>query len=236
MSIKKVIASILVLIMFVSVGVAFAQYFSEVGADATAKAVADLNNLKVMIGDPNGDFRGEATITRAEFSVILCRINGLEELAKSHSGQASFTDTENHWAKNYIELAKTRKYIQGFPEGDFRPEESVTVGQTLTMLVRVLGYEDNDVKAKGFPYGYTGKAEEIGFASGANLRPYYLSEKQALPATRNFVAFLVSRALDIPLRELVYSDMTTGQEIHEIFDGNDGRELITLRKRVFGGR
>jgi len=236
MTAKKVIASVLVLMMFVSVGVAFAQYFSEVGANATAKAVADLKNLNIMIGDPNGDFRGESTITRAEISTILCRINGFEELAKTYSGTATFTDTENHWAKNYIELCKTRGYINGFPEGDFRPEEMVTVGQALTMLVRVLGYEDNDVRAKGFPYGYTTKAEEIGFASGANLKPYYLSEKQSLPATRNFIAFLISNALDIPLRELTYSDMTTGFEEHTVFDGKNGTELKTLRKRVFGGR
>lgn len=228
---KKIIASILTFVMIFSFGSVFAQEFSEISADVISKSVADVNNLKIMVGDTDGNFRGEDTITRAEFSVILCRIKGLEDMAISYPGNASFTDTQSHWSKNYVEIARLKDYINGFPDYTFHPDEAVTVAQAAKMLVCVLGYDDSRLKGD-FPFGYTKEGESIGLVNGANLPPYYLAEKNAVPATRNFIAFLISNALDIPLRDWVGID-DTGRVEYAIFDGTGDTEYTTLRTETY---
>ncbi len=230
---KKFIVSILIFVMTVSIGNAFAQDFPEINSAITEKAVTELNSLGIMVGDTNGDFRGEATITRAEFSVILCRIKGIEDVAENFLGQASFADITNHWAKNYIETARLNGYINGFPDFTFHPDESVTVAQAVKMLVCLLGYDDSTLKSSGFPYGYTQKGESIGLVNGADLYPHYLDAKQGFSATRNFVAFLIANALDIPLRDWVSID-DTGRPQYEIFDGTGEYEYTTLRTETYG--
>ena len=229
---KKIIASILTLVMIFSFGSVFAQEFSEISADVISKSVADVNNLKIMVGDTDGNFRGEDTITRAEFSVILCRIKGLEDTAKSFPGNASFTDTQSHWSKNYVEIARLQGYINGFPDFTFHPDEAVTVAQAVKMLVCVLGYDDSTLKGS-FPFGYTKKGESIGLVNGANLQPHYLDAKNGVPATRNFVAFLIANALDIPLRDWVGIDMSTGRVDYAILDGTGDTEYTTLRTETY---
>lgn len=231
MSKKKIISILLMLVMTLSIGSAFAQDFPEISADVISKSVADVNNLKIMVGDTNGNFRGEDTITRAEFSVILCRIKGLEDMVKNSLGNASFTDTQSHWSKNYVEVARLKGYINGFPDFTFHPDEAVTVAQAVKMLVCVLGYDDSTLKGT-FPFGYTQKGESIGLVNGANLQPHYLDAKNAVPATRNFVAFLISNALDIPLRDWVGME-DTGRPLYGIFDGTGEYEYTTLRTETY---
>ena len=228
---KKIISIALMLVMTLSIGNAFAQDFPEISADVISKSVADVNNLKIMMGDTNGNFRGDDTITRAEFSVILCRIKGLEDTVKNFLGNASFTDTQSHWSKNYVEIARLQGYINGFPDFTFHPDEAVTVAQAVKMLVCVLGYDDSTLKGT-FPFGYTRKGESIGLVNGANLHPHYLDAKNAVPATRNFVAFLISNALDIPLRDWVGMD-DRGTPLYEIFDGTGEYEYTTLRTETY---
>ena len=229
---KKVLATILALMMLFSATSVFAGDFDELSADVTAKAVADLNALGVMVGDTNGDFRGEATITRAEFAVILCRIKNFEGLAKSYQGYSSFIDMEEHWAKGYVEAARMNEFINGYPDGTFRPQEIVTVGQAAKMLVCALGYEDEYVKNIGFPLGYTFKGADIGLSAGVDDDRGFLSSLANTPATRNFVAFIVSNALDIPIRDFV--GYVYGVKEYDILDGTNGKKFETFRTRYFG--
>lgn len=51
----------------------------------------------------------------------------------------SFTDIENHWAKEFILKAAEEGIMKGYADGTFRPEQNVTRVQAATMLVRSLG-------------------------------------------------------------------------------------------------
>ena len=54
-------------------------------------------------------------------------------------GTVSFTDTQNHWAKEYIQTAANTGIMNGYTDGTFRPESSVTRAQAAAILVRSLG-------------------------------------------------------------------------------------------------
>ena len=102
-------------------------------------------------GHPNGE------LTRAEFSVILCRIMGVEKLAKSPEMivKEYFSDVpKTHWAAGYINTAVEYKVINGFEDFTFRPELTVTNEQVVNMLVAAWEYAEETERLGGYPDGY----------------------------------------------------------------------------------
>jgi hypothetical protein len=49
-----------------------------------------------------------------------------------------FKDADNHWAKTYIYDLTSAGIIKGYDDGSFRPERSVTRGETVEFLARLL--------------------------------------------------------------------------------------------------
>jgi len=54
-------------------------------------------------------------------------------------GSIRFTDTVNHWAKEYIQQAAEAGMMNGYPDGTFKPNQNVTRAQVASILVRSLG-------------------------------------------------------------------------------------------------
>ena len=191
----KIVSAFIAFVLLLSVGSAFA-----IDEAVVKEAVADLNELKIMVGDENGDFRGNDNITRAEFATIICRILGEEEQAKYFKEKPGrFSDTLGHWANGYINIANTQGIINGFEDYTFRPDENVTVAQAIKMLVCTLGYEDDSVRMRGYPDGYLKKGETIKLYTSVTSYPETVQENKNF-ATRNYIAALVHNALDINLR------------------------------------
>lgn len=191
----KLISAFIAFVLLLSIGSAFA-----IDEAVVKEAVADLNELKIMVGDENGDFRGDANITRAEFATIICRILGQEEQAKFFQDKPGhFSDTLGHWANGYINIANQQGIINGFEDYTFRPDENVTVAQAIKMLVCTLGYEDDSVRERGYPEGYIKKGDTINLYTNVTSYPEAITQHGTF-ATRNYIAALVHNALDINLR------------------------------------
>ena len=109
--------------------------YSDVSADAWYNnAVSTMNNAGIVTGYPDGSFRPDATITRAEFATIAARFSEVV-----YNGGNSFTDVpENHWAVRYIALAEYLGWINGYPDGTFRPDQAITRAEAMTLINRVL--------------------------------------------------------------------------------------------------
>ena len=119
----------------------------------------------IIKGDPNGDLRPDDELTRAEFAVILCRVMGVEELARTDGmiGKEYFKDvTQTHWAAGYINTAAEYRAINGYEDRTFRPEQSVTNEQAVKMLVGAWGYGGEAEKLGGYPDGYMEIARRYG--------------------------------------------------------------------------
>lgn len=118
--------------------------FKDVKAsDYYAQAVIILEELGIVSGYPDGTYRAEKTITRAEMATIVCRIIDKEELAKNAKGETIFDDVaSDHWASGYINVATNYGIISGDGDGKFRPEDDVKFEESVKMVVCALGYAD----------------------------------------------------------------------------------------------
>lgn len=163
--------------------------FSDVPLDSNyAEVVYTLVEKGVLNGYPDGTFKGENTLSRAEFAAIMCRLTGLGD---QEWRESIFPDVPYiHWASGYISAAQQRGYIAGYANGYFGPEDRLTYEQTVTILVRGLGYEDIAVQAGGYPYGYIQIAQNLGITDNTEL-------KKDEPVTRFTTAILLINTLQL---------------------------------------
>ena len=108
--------------------------FTDVGQDDWyCTAVSTLSAMGILEGRTAKTFEPNAPITRAEFAAIAVRFDdsGLDPAG-------SFTDIAGHWAKDEIRQAAALGWITGYSDGSFRPNQSITRAEAVTMLNRVL--------------------------------------------------------------------------------------------------
>ena len=98
-----------------------------------AAAVSTLSKMGVISGYPDGMFRPNVPITRAEFAAMIARF---DETAKS--ADTPFTDISGHWAENAIGKAYGNGWVEGSSKTVFCPESNLTRAETATLLNRVL--------------------------------------------------------------------------------------------------
>jgi len=123
----------------------FTQIFT--GSLAQASTLTDLQgywgqgyidalaNRSYIGGFPDGTFRPNALITRAEFAAIAAKALGLPAV----SGGRFFVDVpNNHWAAGSIAAVSNSGLVGGFPDGTFRPSDRITRAQALVILTKAL--------------------------------------------------------------------------------------------------
>ena len=97
-------------------------------------AVSTLANAGIISGYPDGTFRPNAPITRAEFAAIAARFSDVV-----YGGSSSFSDvSETNWAYNFISLAEHLGWISGYPDGTFKPNQNISRAEAMTLINRVL--------------------------------------------------------------------------------------------------
>ena len=143
--------------------------FSDVGDKSTAVAVESLRLLGVLDGYGDGTFRPGTVLTRAQFcKMAVYAMNGSNELGRYRTVTV-FSDVKpSYWAAPYINMAaKGKNIISGYADGKFHPDRTVTVGQAVTILLRMLGYKDEDVGGV-WPDSYMAEAALIGLTDGVS--------------------------------------------------------------------
>ena len=93
--------------------------------------VVALVALEAISGYPDGTFRPDNNISRAEFATVLVKAFQLEV----KEGKA-FTDTADHWAKDFIATAAAHGIITGYSETTFGPDDNITREQMAIMIVK----------------------------------------------------------------------------------------------------
>ena len=96
-------------------------------------AVSTLSSMGIVKGHNDGTFAPNAPITRAEFAAIAARFDD-----KNTDMSSKFTDIASHWAKNEIGIAANKGWINGYPDGTFRPNQYITRAEAMTLVNRVL--------------------------------------------------------------------------------------------------
>lgn len=111
-----------------------ANSYSDVAADKWYNAsVSTMSALGIITGYPDGTFRPDQNITRAEFAAIAARFD------ESQSGKSAvFSDVIGHWAAKQIGIAYANEWIAGYPDGTFRPDQNITRAEAMATINRVL--------------------------------------------------------------------------------------------------
>lgn len=96
--------------------------------------ISTLANAGVIVDSANGYFRPDEAITRAELAAMIAQFAKVD-LTKS----VSFNDVlANHWASKEIAIAAKMGWINGYPDGSFRPDATITRAEMITMINRAL--------------------------------------------------------------------------------------------------
>ena len=96
-----------------------------------------LVGIGAVAGYPDETFRPDALITRAEFAKVI--VDAFELTAES--GKV-FTDTAEHWAKDYIAIAAANGIVLGYNDTEFGPDDLITREQMAIMIVKAAGLKD----------------------------------------------------------------------------------------------
>ena len=105
-----------------------------------AKEVNYMASKGYIEGYPEGDFRPDNPITRAEFATMISRFDDIV-----NSGENMFVDIETHWAWLYINNVAERGWVSGFGKGIFGPDINITRAQVVKIINRML-HREIDIK------------------------------------------------------------------------------------------
>ena len=145
--------------------------FSDVTDMTTAQNVEVLQMMGVVDGMSSGVFNPMGTLTRAQFCKMAVEAMGQGDRANIYQNYTIFPDVKpGYWAAGYVNLAvrSDPKLISGYADGTFGPNNTINYGQAVTILMRMLGYKDEDVSAV-WPDGYIDQAMAIGLCDGVSL-------------------------------------------------------------------
>ena len=140
-------------------GAPYTGGFSDVDAGAWyAPYAAFARGYQVVKGYPDGTFRPEQGVTRAELVKLLSAYQGLE----GQGSESAFSDvSDSYWASKEIAWAAGLGLVTGYPDGTFRPDQTVSRAEAVVILNRALGLSANgalenpfaDVDASHWAYG-----------------------------------------------------------------------------------
>lgn len=111
--------------------------FVDLDADhEAAKAIAYLSEIDVLNGY-QGKINANASVTRAEFVTMLVRLFDKENVQVE---SVSFKDmTSKHWAAEYVAIAVAEGWVNGYSNGQFKPQAIITRAEAVVILNRALG-------------------------------------------------------------------------------------------------
>ena len=176
------------------------ENFPDVIGTKYEDAALYLKAFKYISGYPDGTFRPDSDITRAELLKIALGFS-----AEAHMGDFgdiskldTFSDVpKEHWAKQDIELAAKIGIVSGYEDGTFRPNNKVTYSEVLTILLNVHGLK-NKVNAidESWPLNY------ILYSYDNEITPHLTDVNlYSNPATRGEVALIISNIRGVEWEE-----------------------------------
>lgn len=114
---------------------------SAVKVKVFSKRFENLQHQRYILGYPDGLFKPDRSLTRAELAAIVARLTENVNLQDSlHYSDVS----ADHWAANYIRIVTKHGYFSGFEDGTFRPDVAVTRAELASVMIRFLKMESSE--------------------------------------------------------------------------------------------
>lgn len=136
-------------------------------------AVKMLNSYGVIAGYPDGTFKPEKTLSRAELTSIALNMLGID-ISDYEVHNSYFTDVpENHWAYKTINYAYESGIVNGYGNGLFKPNNEVKFSEAITILLNTAGYkEDAEEEGMTWPNNYISIAKEYAIDVGTDIEDF----------------------------------------------------------------
>ena len=148
-----------------------------------------LSDLSIIQGDPNGNMRYEDKVSRAECAKIVVAASKYRDSVDMSTKRSAFKDvTAQHWAAPYVTVGIKNGLFKGYFDATFRPDNTVTYEEAITMLLRVLDYTDETV-GDDWPYDHINMAKKLGMLDG-------ISKTSGQELTRRDISKMVYNTLN----------------------------------------
>lgn len=119
---------------YILVNPAIPVNFNDISTHWARTNIEQLAARGAISGYPDGSFRPNASITRAEFATLLVKAFRFG----AQSGK-TFADTANHWAKDNIATATALGILSGYNPASFGPDDPITREQMAVMITKAAG-------------------------------------------------------------------------------------------------
>lgn len=182
---KRILSLVLTLALVLgSFSMAFADH-----ADTTLTPQQKIDRLVEMGFVKGKDASGsdldlQSPIKRSETSAIVSRallsggdksMDAVEAEIERSRYSSRFTDVSlNSWYNPYVNVSVQEGIVEGYPNGEFRPERDIKYSEVITMMVRVLG--EKPTEGVKYPDNYIGKARELGILD--DIKVDYVGQAQ----------------------------------------------------------
>ena len=121
-----------------------------------------------MTGDENGNLNLSSNVTRAEFAKMLVNASIYKDKTAAVANASPFKDVSyNHWAAAYIKTAVQQGWLTGYLDGTYRPEQTITLEEAVTGVLKLLGYGTADFSGS-YPYGQLALSQSLGLRQGVS--------------------------------------------------------------------
>ena len=113
----------------------------DVANDSWAlEAVAACMGSDVVLGYPDGLYRPQVKVTRGQMAVFVARAAaGGDSAVPKYTNGATFTDVNpSNWAYDYVQYTSDAGIVQGYSDGSYQPERTVTRGQMAAFIARAI--------------------------------------------------------------------------------------------------
>lgn len=195
------LTAIMTMLVLAFTEVAMAAAPKDVASSWAKDAIESLVSSGVITGYPDGTFRPNSNITRAEFAKIVATAFGYRPTKDTELADVR----KNHWARPYIEALVENGIMQGYEDGTFRPKSPVTRAEVVAVLTRTLNIDlaalDPDQWAPSFrdvdDSHWAYKFVEVAQSLGIVPLHYGLVFEPSKEATRADVAAMVKALTDL---------------------------------------
>ncbi|WP_256257561.1 MULTISPECIES: tandem-95 repeat protein [unclassified Paenibacillus] len=211
-------------------------------AKVTVSGEQALRHERYILGYPDGTFKADNHLTRAELAAIIARLLHNDEAAET----IAYNDVpDTHWAADYIRTVTKHQVFNGFEDGTFRPEAQVKRGELAVVMARFLQLDVSLATETHFTDGlnhWAGSSIEslyrgkflTGYPDGTFKPDHSIIRSEAVTMInrmlfRGPLHGLSSQFPDMPESHWAYGEVQEATVSHEAVRNSDGSEQFKER-------
>lgn len=178
---------------------------------------------------------------KKKFSIILCTVLcvasiGYDAINSSAQSPNKFVDTSQHWAEQFIQTALEKEYVDGYEDGSFKPDLSISRAEFIKMLSFAVGEKVEKVEGNDWYVPYVNRLKEL------SVIPVEFPERYNEPLQRFEMAMLSARSVDKALKGTMLDAVKLGL-IHGVsttdlapYGTSTRAQAITIIERILSAK